>query len=103
MAKKVNMSNTTKELVKVDMNSTWAKEALLPALKHLRESGEAWTMIKAPLSLSMSLKDREGINTRSVTLSATSTIRELKLSPSTLRMVILPVGMVSIPSKVLRL
>ena len=51
----------------------------------------------------MSLKDREDINTHSVTLSVTSTIRELKLSPSTLRMVILPVGMVSIPSKVLRL
>ena len=49
MAKKNIMNNTTKELVKVDMNSTWAKEVLLPALKHLRESGEAWTIIKAPL------------------------------------------------------
>ena len=36
MAKKNIMNNTTKELVKVDMNSTWAKEVLLPALKHLR-------------------------------------------------------------------
>ena len=60
MAKKNIMNNTTKELVKVDMNSTWAKEVLLPALKHLRESGEAWTMIKAPLELINEFEGQRG-------------------------------------------
>mgnify|MGYP003421069286 FL=1 len=60
MAKKNIMNNTTKELVKVDMNSTWAKEVLLPALKHLRESGEAWTIIKAPLELINEFEGQRG-------------------------------------------
>ena len=41
MAKKNIMNNTTKELVKVDMNSTWAKEVLLPALEYLRRAESA--------------------------------------------------------------
>lgn len=98
MAKKYNVENT-KKLVKVDMTSTWAKEELIPALEHLRQSGEAWTMIKAPLSSSMSLRGREDTNIRSATSSATLTIRELKLSPSTLRMAILNVGTVNIQSR----
>lgn len=35
--------------IKVDMESTWAKEVLIPSLEYLKKGIEPWTMIKAPL------------------------------------------------------
>ena len=60
MNKKVNMNNINSkntlgvERVKVDMNSTWAKTVLIPALKEIRENpARPWTMVKVPLNLSI--------------------------------------------------
>ena len=58
MAKKNIMNNLNSkntlgvERVKVDMNSTWAKTVLIPALKEIRENpSRPWTMIRCPLNL----------------------------------------------------
>ena len=49
----LNSKNTLGvERVKVDMNSTWAKTVLIPALKEIRENpSRPWTMIRCPLNL----------------------------------------------------
>ena len=58
MKKKVNMNGINSkntlgvERIKVDMNSTWAKTILIPALKEIRENpSRPWTMVKVPLNL----------------------------------------------------
>ena len=58
MNKKVNMNSINSkntlgvERIKVDMNSTWAKTVLIPALKEIRENpSRPWTMVKVPLNL----------------------------------------------------
>lgn len=44
-------SNKNPSLIKVDMNSKWAKEELVPALAEIRKNpSRPWTMIKFPLS-----------------------------------------------------
>lgn len=50
----VNTTDTSAKepvIVKVDMNSLWARRVLVPALEELKASGKDWTMIEIPLEL----------------------------------------------------
>ena len=95
MAKKNIMNNTTKELVKVDMNSTWAKEVLLPALKNSRESGEAWTIIKAPLEFINEFEGQRGYKHSLSYILSNFDYKRVEVNPLISKMAVLPVGMVS--------